>query len=87
MLRVCATWDLNSGRHSFSGDIDAMDLWPLGLLEEKIPGGLVGPTLSCLLADQFQRTKAGDRFFYTHKVGGHCLIMMLRHLQSPKELA
>ncbi len=47
------------------GDVDEIDLWIGGISE--IPddhGGMLGPTFSMFLADQFSRTRDGDRFFY-----------------------
>ncbi|XP_022084988.1 peroxidase-like [Acanthaster planci] len=42
-------------------DVDAI----VGLvLENHLPNTLVGPTVSCIVADQFHRLKFGDRFFY-----------------------
>jgi len=35
-------------------------------LEDPVPEGLVGPTSSCLLKQQFDALKYGDRFFYSH---------------------
>lgn len=44
--------------------IDDLDLYT-GLLSEKpIEGSILGPTITCLLADQFLRVKLGDRFWY-----------------------
>lgn len=43
-------------------DIDAL----MGMLLEKRVHGLFGEIASCIIADQFYRTKCGDRFFHTH---------------------
>ena len=41
-----------------------IDLWVGGLLEMPVDGGRVGPTVQCLLIDQFKRLRDGDRFWY-----------------------
>ncbi|XP_071089131.1 salivary peroxidase/catechol oxidase-like [Haliotis cracherodii] len=46
------------------GHIDDIDLFPGALSEKPVPGGMVGPTFTCLLAKQFQALKEGDRFWF-----------------------
>jgi peroxidase len=52
--------------------VDDIDLYIGCLLENHITvfksGALMGPTALCIAANQFQRTKNGDRFFYD--IGG-----------------
>lgn len=51
----------NDGDDSFK-DIDAI----VGMLLEERVHGLFGEIGACIIADQFHRTKCGDRFFHTH---------------------
>lgn len=47
-----------------SGDIDLV----IGLMAESpVPGSLLGPTAICIIKEQLWRTKAGDRYFYSHQ--------------------
>jgi peroxidase len=41
-----------------------LDLFTGMLAENPLPDGLLGPTASCIIADQFVRAKRGDRFWY-----------------------
>lgn len=35
-------------------------------MEDRIPGGVVGPVSACIISRQFKALRDGDRFFYTH---------------------
>lgn len=48
----------------FDSFVEDIDLFPAGLAEVAVPGGLLGPTFSCILANQFSNLKRGDRFWY-----------------------
>jgi len=44
--------------------VDDVDLFPAALAEQRVEGGLVGPTFACLLARQFADVRSGDRYWY-----------------------
>ena len=49
---------------SFYSSAAEIDLFTGALTETAVTGGTVGPTLECILGDQFNRLKFGDRFWY-----------------------
>ena len=49
-------------REVYGDDPDEIDLWVGGLLEDVVPGSQLGPTFLCIVADQFQRLRLGDRY-------------------------
>jgi peroxidase len=52
------------------GNINNIDLFAGLFVEQDVPGGIVGETLRAALVDQFQRTRAGDRFWYERTLAG-----------------
>ncbi|XP_008401923.1 eosinophil peroxidase-like [Poecilia reticulata] len=46
------------------GTPENIDVWLGGVAEPFVPGGRVGPLLSCLIATQFQRIRQGDRLWH-----------------------
>lgn len=48
----------------YGGNIDDIDAFVGLLVEDRVPGRLVGETLRAALVDQFSRSRAGDRFWY-----------------------
>lgn len=51
---------------NFYSKFNEIELLMGSILETNIPNGLFGPTLSCIIANQFQNIQQGDRFWYTH---------------------
>ena len=53
--------DIRDKLHELYKTPSNVDLWVGGLLEEHLPGSLLGPTFTCIIAEQFRRLRAGDR--------------------------
>jgi hypothetical protein len=49
---------------SVYASVDDIDLWIGGLCEPHEPGGSVGELLTAIIADQFERVRDGDRFWW-----------------------
>ncbi len=58
------TQELQGKFASVYQDPNNIDLWIGGLAEEHAEGALVGETFQATIADQFRRSRDGDRFFY-----------------------
>jgi hypothetical protein len=55
---------------SVYGSVDTVDLWVGGLAEDHVNGSSMGPTFTKIIADQFERLRDGDRFFYQNQFHG-----------------
>lgn len=51
----------------FFRDVNDIDLYTGLLSEIPLNGSILGPTITCLILDQFVRIKHGDRFWYENK--------------------
>ena len=49
------------------GSFDDIDLIVGGLAEDPLPGGILGPTFSCIIQEQLIRTRKADKFFYDRR--------------------
>lgn len=55
---------------SLYGAVDNIDLWVGGLAEDHVAGSSLGETFSAIVADQFERLRDGDRFWYQRAFSG-----------------
>ena len=46
------------------GDVGDLDLWVGGLAEDHMPGSMIGETFRTIIAEQFQRLRDGDRYWF-----------------------
>jgi YD repeat-containing protein len=46
------------------GTVEKIDVWVGGIAEDHAPGAMVGPLFQRIIANQFSRTRDGDRFWY-----------------------
>jgi len=55
---------LAAGLASVYADVDSIDPWVGALAEDHLPGAMVGELIKTVLADQFERLRDGDRYWY-----------------------
>ncbi len=60
------------------GDVTDIDVWVGGLAEDRLAGANVGELVFTVLADQFERLRDGDRFWYQNVFRG----ALLRELEN-----
>ena len=56
--------EARDGLSQIYGSVGNLDLWVGGLAEDHVEGAMVGETFHAIIADQFQRLRDGDRFWY-----------------------
>ena len=49
----------------YNNSLDDVDIWPAGIAETTADGP--GPLFQAIIADQFQRIRDGDRFWFENK--------------------
>jgi len=64
-------WDLLHSLYDHPSDID---LFVGGLAERPFAGGIVGRTFNCIIAQQFQNVKFGDRYRFMASL--HCVLLL-----------
>jgi len=64
IIQVTSDPSLRNVLQTTYGNVDNIDAWVGLLAEDKLPGAALGPTLSAILSDQFQRVRDGDYYYY-----------------------
>ena len=72
--------DVQNKLRSLYTNVDNIDLWVGLLAEDHVPGGSVGQLTGRIIGDQFERLRAGDRFFFENQFSGP----VLRDLETTK---
>jgi hypothetical protein len=72
--------DLQAKLFVLYGNVDSIDLWVGGLAEDHLPNASVGPTFQRIIANQFERVRDADRFWYERVFWG----AQLRALQQTR---
>ncbi len=62
--------DLQTKLATLYRDVTNIDLWIAGLAEDHLPSSSVGPTFSRIIAQQFERTRDGDRNWFENTFRG-----------------
>jgi len=68
--QITANVEVQQRLRDLYGSVDNIDLWVGGLAEDHVAGSSVGPTFQRIIADQFQRLRDGDRFWYQREFSG-----------------
>ncbi len=70
--------DLQDKLESLYGDVNNIDLWVGLLAEDHVRGSSVGELTQTIIVDQFERLRAGDRFWYENTFRGSELKQLQR---------
>jgi hypothetical protein len=68
--QITSDTDMQQLLRDLYGDVDNIDLFVGGLAEDRAPRASVGPLFQSIIADQFERLRDGDRFWYQRAFSG-----------------
>ena len=61
---ITSDTDLQTALASVYSDVNDVDVWVGGIAEDHLAGSSVGLLINTILADQFERLRDGDRFWF-----------------------
>jgi hypothetical protein len=64
---ITSNGEVQQALEAMYGDVDNIDLWVGAMAEDHLRGSMVGPLMQRVIADQFQRLRDGDRFWYQRR--------------------
>ena len=67
---ITSNVDLQEKLESLYGEVDNIDLWVGLMAEDHVRGASVGELTQTIIADQFERVRDGDRFYYENLLEG-----------------
>lgn len=70
---LTSNMDLQENLATLYGDVNNVDLWVGLMAEDHVPGASVGELTQTIIADQFERLRDGDRFYYENVFEGEQL--------------
>jgi peroxidase len=73
---ITSNVELQQKLEQLYGSVDNIDLWVGGLAEDHAPGSAVGELVQTIVADQFYRVRAGDRFWYENSLSAEKLALV-----------
>src|SRR5262249_46701895 len=71
--QITSNTDLQAKLKQLYGNVNNIDAWVGALAEDHVRGGSTGPLIRRILADQFQRIRDGDRFWFEQTFSGSAL--------------
>jgi len=71
--QISSNSEVQDALRSLYGNVNNIDLWVGALAEDHVPGSSTGPLIRRIVADQFERIRDGDRFWYSRVFSGSTL--------------
>src|SRR5262249_33672719 len=68
--QITSNTDVQAKLQQLYGDVNHIDLWVGGLAEDHVAGSSLGPLFQRIVANQFQRIRNGDRFWFENIYSG-----------------
>ncbi|NND98676.1 MAG: peroxidase [Pirellulaceae bacterium] len=70
---ITSNEDVATNLQSLYGDVDNIDLWVGLMAEDHTADGSLGETATAIIADQFERLRDGDRFYYENTMSDQAI--------------